>query len=72
VLTLPSPGVLFAVIVFGLIGSAAALIGWRQKKGRMLTIGIVMSMYPYFIDGLVLNWLIGLALTAALYFWRDD
>jgi hypothetical protein len=72
VLTLPSPGVIFAAIVFGLIGGVAALMGWRQKKGRMLAIGIAMGIYPYFIDGLVLNWLIGIALTVALFVWRDD
>ena len=71
-LTLPSPGVIFVSIVFGLIGSAAALIGWRQKKARMLTVGIALCGYPYFVDGLLLNWLIGIALTVTLFFWRDD
>jgi hypothetical protein len=64
--------VLVALIVFGIIGSVAVLYGWRQKKPRALTVGVAMSAYPYFISSLILIWLIGLALTAALYFWRDE
>ena len=45
--------------------------GKRNTKWRTMSIGIVLMAYPYFFSGTLAVYLIGVALTAALYFWRD-
>jgi len=34
-------------------------------------IGIVLMVYPYFVSNALLTFAIGIALTAALFFWRE-
>jgi hypothetical protein len=36
-----------------------------------MAIGLVLMIYPYFFSGTLAIYLVGIALTAALYFWRD-
>jgi hypothetical protein len=70
--SLPSPSVLFALIVFGVIGSVAFLYGMKRRKPRALGIGALICVYPYFTDNALLIWLIGIALTVALVYFRDE
>jgi len=58
-------------IVFGIVGWYAFIHGKREKSWRPMTIGIVLMVYPYFVPNTILAVIIGLALSAALYFWRD-
>jgi hypothetical protein len=70
---LPSPAIIFAAILFGMIGTAAFFYGKKQQKPRALGLGVALCVYPYFIlDSVWLMWIVGAALTAALWFWRDD
>ncbi len=62
---------IFAWIIFGLIGFAAFLYGKKSKSFRPMLIGLALMMYPYFISGTFFLYLVGIALTAALYFWRE-
>ncbi len=57
--------------LFGIIGFAAFLYGKKEKAFKPLAIGIVLMVYPYFVPNTVLIYIIGTALTTALYFWRD-
>ncbi len=57
--------------VFGLIGWFAFLHGKREKSWRPMVIGIVLMLYTFFVGNTWLVFIIGIALTAALYFWRD-
>ena len=60
-----------ACSIFGAIGFVAFAYGKRNTKWRTMSIGIVLMAYPYFFSGTLAVYLIGVALTAALYFWRD-
>ena len=68
---LPSPAVLFAAGLFGLFGMAAATYGWKQKQWKPMVIGVILMTYPYMIDEIWLLYLIGIALCAALFIFRD-
>jgi len=58
-------------IIFGIIGWYAFLHGKREKSMRPMLIGIALMVYPYFVPNTLLAFAIGIALTAALYFWRE-
>ena len=60
-----------ANIIFGIIGWYAFLHGKREKSMRPMLIGIALMVYPYFVPNTLLAFAIGIALTAALYFWRE-
>jgi len=58
-------------IIFSIIGWYAFIHGKREKSIRPMVIGIMLMVYPYFISNALLALAIGLALTAALFFWRE-
>ncbi len=57
--------------IFGIIGFSAFIYGKKQKSAKPLVIGLTLMIYPYFVPNTVLLYLVGVALSAALYFWRD-
>ena len=62
---------IFAWIIFGAIGFAVFLYGKKNKFLRPMIIGVALMVYPYFISGTFFLYIVGIALTAALYFWRE-
>ncbi len=58
-------------IFFSIIGWYAFIHGKKEKSWRPMVIGIVLMVYPYFVGNTLLFFAIGIALTAALYFWRE-
>jgi hypothetical protein len=66
-----SPSNLFAGLIFGSIGLGAFIYGKKNAFWRPMVIGIILMAYPYFLSGTLLIYLIGIVLTAALYFWRE-
>ena len=64
-------GYWIANILFGIIGWCAFSYGWKQKSIRPSVIVIVLMVYPYFVTNTFWAFAIGIALTAALYFWRE-
>ncbi|MBU2101843.1 MAG: hypothetical protein ABH865_07940 [Candidatus Omnitrophota bacterium] len=62
---------IFACIIFSTIGFAAFVYGKKNQSVRPMLIGTVLMVYPYFFSGALTLYLIGIALTAALYFWRE-
>jgi len=60
-----------ANFLFGIIGMCTFGYGWKEKKIRPIIIGIALMIYPYFVFNAILAFAIGIALTAALYFWRE-
>jgi hypothetical protein len=62
---------IFASVIFGGIGFAVFIYAKKNRLVRALILGIALMGYPYFISGTFLLYLIGIALTAAVYFWRD-
>ena len=66
-----SPSNLFACIIFGSIGLGAFIYGKKNVSWRPMVIGIALMVYPYFFSRTFLIYIIGIILTAALYFWRE-
>jgi hypothetical protein len=62
---------IFACTIFGAIGFAVFVYGKKNKFLRPMIIGAALMAYPYFISGTFFLYLVGIALTAALYFWRE-
>ena len=70
-MTLPSPAVLLAGLIFGVIGAAAFMYGKKQARFSPMAIGIALMGYPYFIERTWLLYTVGVALCAGLYVFRD-
>ena len=68
---MPEPGVLFAGILFSSIGAGAFLYGKKQAKLTPMLIGAALVGITFVIPDTVLLYLAGLALCAALYWFRD-
>lgn len=58
-------------ILFGGIGFVAFMYGKKNAEWRPMVLGISLMVYPYFVRGTLLLYLAGIALSAALYFWRE-
>jgi len=64
------PWTIAAGLIFGIIGFWLFRIGRKNQNRPIIFIGIAMMVYPYFIEGRVLNWVIGIFLScAAYYYW---
>jgi len=68
---MPEPGNLLGSLVFGVIGFGAFMYGRKSNGVRAMGLGVAMMIYPYFVEPTWLLWSIGVALTAALFVWRD-
>jgi hypothetical protein len=53
---MPTPAALFALIVFGLIGTGALMYGKRMEQWKSMTIGGVLLVFPYFVSQTWLIW----------------
>ena len=65
---MPDPSTLLVIIVFSAVGLAAFRRGKRESNIICLLLGIALMVYPYFVEGLTLNLLIGTALSAAVWY----
>ena len=68
---MPSPANLFAALLFGVIGLAAFLYGKKQAKIGPLVLGLLLMIYPYFISETWILYAIGVAMTGAIFFFRE-
>ncbi|MFM8682326.1 MAG: hypothetical protein ACKOEG_00865 [Chthoniobacterales bacterium] len=64
---MPDPSTLFVIIVFSAVGLAAFRRGKSESNIICFLLGIALMVYPYFVEGLTLNLLIGAALSAAVW-----
>ena len=62
---------LVANLLFSSIGFVGFIYGKRMSAWRPMFIGIALMAYPYFIPAGWLLYFIGIALTAALFMFRD-
>ena len=69
--SLPTPAYLAGAILFGLIGFAAYRYGKGTERLQVRGIGLALMIYPYFISGTWGLYLVGIALCAGLYWFRD-
>jgi hypothetical protein len=68
---MPTPANLFGAIAFGIVGMGAFMYGKKIGGLRAMGIGVALMVFPYFIDPTWLLYTVGLALTAALFVFRD-
>ncbi len=66
-----SPWSLMGGILFGAIGFIAFVYGKKNAELKPMIIGILLMGYPYLIRDTLALYLVGIALTAALYFFRE-
>lgn len=62
---------IIACVLFGAVGFVALAYGKKNRYFRTMIIGVALMAYPYFVSGTLLLYIVGIVLTAALYFWRD-
>ena len=59
-----------AYVIFGTIGLCAFIYGKKNSSLKPLMLGVALMAYPYFITGTLGLYLVGIILSALLYFWR--
>jgi hypothetical protein len=69
--SLPSPAYIAGVILFSLVGIAAFGYGRKTQRPRAKWIGLALMLYPYVVSSTLWMYLVGAALCAGLYFYRD-
>ena len=58
-------------MIFGSVGFVAFVYGKKMAQYRMMVIGLLLMMFPYFVSGNLALYGIGSALTLALFLWKD-
>lgn len=58
-------------LLFSSIGFVAFAYGKKTQRFRVMAMGGVLMVFPYFVSGAAMMWLVGAGLTAALYYYRD-
>ena len=66
-MSFPSPGALFASLLFGAVGLGALVYARKTSAFKPAILGVALMAYPYFVSDNLLLWGIGLALTIALF-----
>lgn len=67
---MPTPAILFAGLIFGLIGFVAFRYGMRTQRPYPAAIGMLLMVYPYFVEQTWLVYLFGMVLCVVLYLTR--
>jgi hypothetical protein len=57
--------------LFGAIGFVAFMYGKRQSAIKAMLLGLTLMAYPYFVPNTLALYVVGVALTAALFIFRD-
>ena len=68
--SLPTPGSLFAAILFGAIGMGAFVYGKRTGLAMPMILGVALMGYPYFVSDFWMTFGIGVGLCVLLYRFR--
>jgi multisubunit Na+/H+ antiporter MnhE subunit len=60
---------LIAGLVFGIVGLYVFRRGKKESSMRLVMLGLALMIYPYFVDGATLNWVVGFLLSGASYYY---
>jgi hypothetical protein len=66
-MSFPSPGALFASLLFSAIGMGALVYAKKMSAFKPALLGVALMAYPYFLSDNLLLWGVGIALTIALF-----
>ena len=58
---------ILASVIFGSIGFAAFIYGKKQTSFKIVVIGVILMVYPYFVQNPILLYAIGAVLTIMLF-----
>ncbi len=61
---------LIAAFIFGIVGLWLFRRGKSKSNSYHLWIGVILMIYPYFTPNATFDWLIGLGLCWAAYYYR--
>ena len=62
---------ILAGVIFGSVGFVALIYGKKQSAWKTMVLGAALMVYPYFMTNTILLYVMGAALTAALFIFRD-
>ena len=62
---------IFAWVIFGIIGSVAFFSATKARALPQAVIALALMVYPYFVPQTWLLYVIGVALTAGLFIFRE-
>lgn len=68
---MPSAAVLFAGLLFGIIGFAAFRYGKKMQEWRPMVTGGALMVFPYFVSNAVLLYVIGVGLSVSLFVFKE-
>lgn len=64
---------MIAGILFGFVGIWLYREGKKKTNNHIKFSGVALMIYPYFIEGALWNWMIGLLICGwAYYFWETE
>ena len=63
--TMSSPASLLVAMLAGVFGMAYFMYGKKQAKLVPLTVGVLLCVYPYFVDSVLWSSIIGVVLVAS-------
>jgi hypothetical protein len=61
------PATLIAGLVFGIYGLYFLRLGRRLNHAPSIIIGIILMVFPYFIDRIAILWTVGVSLILLAY-----
>lgn len=70
-ITLPTPAYMIGAILFGIVGIAAYRYGKKASLAKPKWIGLALMLYPYAISKTWMLYVVGAALCAGLYIFRE-
>ncbi len=68
----PTPAYIVGAILFGLIGLFAYYYGKRRERRAIKWLGVALMLYPYVVPNTLALYAIGIALSAAAWFYREQ
>ena len=68
---MPTPAALFGSLVFGVIGLVAFRYGKKSALIVPMLLGLGLMIYPWFVSETWVLYAIGIALTGAVWFFRN-
>ena len=67
----PATSTIHAWVIFGGIGTIALGYAKMKEMWQPAVLGIALMVFPYFVTGTVLEWVVGSVLTGALFFTKN-